>query len=99
MWLFKKKGFREIDLGLWKYMVNKHKIDSITLDRIRYVTRKEEIGGVVAITLVRVFLPHEAAAKGIKVTGWNTFDEHPELILYEGYLNQNHKPFLVKRES
>ncbi len=99
MWRFKKEGVREIDYSLWRYMVNEHGIDLSTLDKMRYVTRDETIGGVLAITLVRVFLPHDAATKGVEVTGWETFDEHSDLILYEGYLNQGNKAFLVRKES
>ena len=100
MWLFcKKESVKEFNYDLWRYMVNEHKIDVATLDRMRYVIRNVMISGLMAIKLVRVFLPHKAEAKGIKVTGWETFDEHPELILYEGYLNQENKAFLVKKES
>ena len=99
MWLFKKEGEREIDLDLLKYMANEHKIDLVTLDKMRYVTRDLSIGALLSITLVRIFLPYQAADKGIEVTGWETLDEYPELVLYEGYLNQAHKPFLVKKEA
>jgi hypothetical protein len=97
MWLYNKEGLKEFNYDLWRYMVNEHKIDVVTLDRMRYVIRDVVISGLMAITSVRVFLPHEAAAKGISVTGWETFDEHPELILYEGYMNQDNKAFLVKK--
>jgi hypothetical protein len=34
-----------------------------------------------AVTLIRVFKPTEAQQKGIVVTGWETFDQNPDLIL------------------
>jgi hypothetical protein len=37
---------------------------------------------------VRVFDAAQAADKGIKVHDYHTFDEHPEMILYEGWFNK-----------
>jgi hypothetical protein len=37
---------------------------------------------------VRVFDAALAADKGIKVHDYHTFDEHPEMILYEGWFNK-----------
>lgn len=37
---------------------------------------------------VRVFDPSQAADKGIKVRDYHTFDENPEMILYEGWFNK-----------
>jgi hypothetical protein len=99
MGLFKKKVVKEIDYGIWGHMVNEHKIDVVTLDKMRCVDRDGTISGGLPVKLVRVFSPDEAAGKGIKVTGWETFDEHPELILYEGYLNRDNEALLVKKKA
>jgi hypothetical protein len=37
---------------------------------------------------VRVFDPSRVAERGIKVADYNTFDQHPEMILYEGWFNK-----------
>ena len=37
---------------------------------------------------VRVFDDVEAAAKKVKVVNYDTLDEHPELILYEGWFDK-----------
>jgi hypothetical protein len=45
----------------------------------------------------RVFDPSQAADKGIKVRDYHTFDEHPEMILYEGWFNK--RTFEVKIQA
>jgi hypothetical protein len=50
------------------------------------------------VTLIRVFRPAEAQQKGIVVTGWETFDQNPELILFEGYLTRANKAHLERRK-
>lgn len=37
---------------------------------------------------VRVFQETQAAQKGVKVKDWTTFDEHPDLILFEGWFDK-----------
>jgi hypothetical protein len=36
---------------------------------------------------VRVFDEVEAATKNIKIKDWTSFDEHPELILFDGWFD------------
>ncbi len=45
-------------------------------------------GGDKDLFEVRVFDASQAADKGIKVRDYHTFDEHPEMILYEGWFNK-----------
>jgi hypothetical protein len=46
---------------------------------------------------VRVFDQSQAASRQIKVKDYNSFNEHPELILYEGWFNK--KTFEVKVDA
>jgi hypothetical protein len=46
------------------------------------------------VTFLRVFELQEAEKRGVEVTGWKTFDQLPELILYEGYLTKANEAFL-----
>ncbi len=46
---------------------------------------------------VRVFDQSQAASRQIKVKDYNSFDAHPELILYEGWFNK--KTFEVKVDA
>jgi hypothetical protein len=98
MGLFKKKPVKEIHDGLWGHLVSEHHIDVDTLGReIRCVEREGTIKNGQPVTLVRVFKLGELSKKGITVTGWETFDEHPEFILYEGYLGRDNIAFLEKK--
>jgi hypothetical protein len=38
---------------------------------------------------VRVFDEAQVAQKKVKVKDWTTFDEHPDLILYEGWFDKD----------
>jgi hypothetical protein len=88
MWFFKKKAFREVYGGAWGHLVNKHQIDVDTLHKeMRCVERKGSLDGGIPVTFLRVFRLSDVAQKGVSVAGWETFDDHPELIVYEGYLS------------
>ena len=73
---------------------------SDTLSReIRCVERDGIVKGQ-KVTLMRVFKPKQAEKCGITITGWETFDQHPELILYEGYFTKHGNiAFLEKRKA
>ena len=86
----KKKVVKEIDGPIWGYLVNMHKIDVDTLSKsLRYVEREEVGREQKSRILLRVFRWTEAQQRGIAVEGWETLDQHPELILFEGYQNQD----------
>jgi hypothetical protein len=63
------------------HMIKEHQIDVHILDEMRCC--HGTINDGLPVMLTRVFSPGAAACKGIRVTGWETLDEHPELILYE----------------
>ena len=100
MGLFKKKVVKEIYGGIWGHLVGKYGIDVDTLSKeMRCVDREGTINNGIPVTLVRVFRPSQAAEKGITITGWETFDEHPDLVLYEGYLRRDNYAFLEKKTA
>jgi len=100
MGLFKKKVIKEIHDGAWGHLVNVHKIDVDTLYReFRCVEREGMLDGTEPVTFLRVFKPKEAGQKGIVVMGWETFDEYPELILFEGYLTRSNEANLVRKRA
>ena len=45
---------------------------------------------------VRVFDPSQAASRKVQIKDFNSLDDHPEIILYDG--NFNKKTFAVKIE-
>jgi hypothetical protein len=99
MGLFKKKVIKEIDGGAWGHLVNDHKIGVDTLSKeMRCVEREAILDGGKPVTFLRVFKPAEAQQKNIVVTGWETFDQHPDLILFEGYLTRANEAHLERRK-
>ncbi|MBI4289249.1 MAG: hypothetical protein HY671_12595 [Chloroflexi bacterium] len=97
MGLFKKAVDKEIHDGAWGYLLNVHKVDADTLAREMRCVEREGIVDGKAVTLMRVFKPRMAGEKGVKVSGWETFDAHPDLILFEGYLTKSNQVFLEKK--
>ena len=99
MGIFKKKVIKKIEDGAWGHLVNVHKIDVDTLSKEMKCVEKEGVAdGGKPVTLIRVFRPAEVEQKGIVVTGWETFDQNPELILFEGYLTMDNEAYLEKRK-
>lgn len=98
MGLFRKRVVKEIDGGAWGHLVNVHKMDVDTISKeLRCVEREGFLDGKTPVTFLRVFKPVEAKNKGVTVTGWETFDEPPDLVLFEGYLTRNNEAYLEKR--
>jgi hypothetical protein len=99
MGIFKKKVIKQIDGGAWGHLVTVHHIDVDTLSKeMRCVEKEGVVDGGNPVTLLRVFKPAEAQQKGIVVTGWETFDQNPELILFEGYLTRANDARLERRK-
>ncbi len=94
----KPKVVKEIHDAAWGALVREG-IDVDTLSReIRCVEREGTQDGQV-VTFMRVFKLKEAEEKGVVVTGWVTFDEHPELVLFEGFLTRSNKAFLERKRA
>ncbi len=53
---------------------------------LKTVSRPKE--GVKDTFEIRVFDPSQAASTGVKVENFDSLNEHPELILYEGWHNE-----------
>jgi hypothetical protein len=102
MGLFNRKTqiVKEIYGGTWGHLVSVHGIDVDTLSRdIRCVDKAGTLDKGMPVTLLRVFRLSEVAKKGITITGWETFDQNPDLILLEGYFNkQNNEAHLERKE-
>jgi len=99
MGLFKKKVIKEIVGGAWGHLVYVHKIDVDTLYKeMRCVQRHGVLNEEKPVTFLRVFKPAEAQQKNIVVTGWEIFDEHPDLILFGCYLSGVNEAHLERRK-
>ncbi|PIV23301.1 MAG: hypothetical protein COZ69_11865 [Deltaproteobacteria bacterium CG_4_8_14_3_um_filter_45_9] len=100
MGFFKKKVIKEIDGGAWGHLVSVHKIDVDTLSKeMRCVEKEGFLDGGRPVTFLRVFKTGEAQQKNIVVTGWETFDQHPDLILFEGYLTKTNEAYLERKKA
>ena len=100
MGLFKKKVVKEVYGGVWGHLVSEHKIDVDTISKeLRCVDREGTIDGNKPVTLLRIFRPEEAKAKGVVVTGWETFDQYPDLIVLEGYLTKTNVAHLERKRT
>jgi len=98
MGIFKKKIIKKIGGGVWGHLFDVHKIDVDTLSKEMRCVEKEGVADGKPVTLIRVFRPGEAQQKAIVVTGWETFDQTPELILFEGYLTRANEAHLDRRK-
>ena len=75
-----------------------HNINVDTISKeLRRVEREGVLDGRIPVTFLRLFKPAEANQRGIVVTGWETFDEHPDLILFEGYLTKTNEARLERK--
>jgi hypothetical protein len=98
MGLFKKKVIKQIDGSVWGHLFNVHQIDVNTLsNEMRCVEREGVLEGGEPVTFLRVFKPAEAEEREIAIMGWETFDQHPELIIFEGYLTKTNKAHLERK--
>jgi hypothetical protein len=90
MWPFKKKAIKKIDSTLWGHLFNEHGIDVDTLSSdMRCVEREGPAQKEEPVTYLRVFRPSQAQRNQVEVTGWETFDQYPHLIQFEGYIKKN----------
>ena len=98
MGLFKKKVIKEIRDGVWGHLVSVHHIDVDTISKeLRCVVREGVLDRGRPVTFLRIFRPTEARQRGVEITGWETFDEHPDLILFEGYLTKTNEAYLERK--
>jgi hypothetical protein len=70
--------------------------DSLTINHMRCVVKEGE-GADNGVTFMRIFDLRETIKQKIEIGGWETFDQHPELIVFEGYYTINDKAFLERK--
>ena len=101
MGLFKKKVVKSLDgSAVWGHLVSEHKVDVDTLTRdMRRVEREGVLDSGSPVTFLRVFSLREAEGRGISITGWETFDQHPDLIIFEGYETKRNEAHLERKRK
>jgi hypothetical protein len=73
-------------------------VDALTR-QIRCVDCEGVLDDGTPVTFLRVFKPKEAEEVGVAITGWETFDQHPSLILFEGYITRKNQAFLERKKA
>lgn len=100
MGFFTKRAFKEVDGPIWGHMVNRHRIDVDTLsNHIRVVEREGNLDEKTPVTFLRVFNLSQVRQKGIEINGWEILDQHPDLILFEGYLTRANEVQLERKNA
>jgi hypothetical protein len=84
----------------WNYMLKQLKIPQDQLITLSGAVCPAKVSGIAA-TVVRIFNPEVAKGKGITVENYESFNAHPELILYDGYYvrGKGGEVILKKRED
>ncbi len=83
----KLPGPKDIPELAGRYLVVEKKRDPDWVWHLKAVIRKNDRGKKVFD--VRIFNEAQVAEKRVKVKDWTTFDEHPDLILYEGWFDKD----------
>ena len=83
----------------WFYMKSHHELQDMQIARMKPAICPAKVNNMTA-TLVRLFEPDMAKDKGITIMDYESLNEHPELILYEGYQVQGRGgELIIKRRG
>jgi hypothetical protein len=91
---------KEIYGRLCGHLLYAHNVDVDTLVRdLRCVELEATPNGAGPVTFVRVFSLKAVEQKGVVITGWEVFDQHPDLVLFEGYILSSDEAYLVRKAA
>jgi len=97
--LFKPKVVKEIYGATWGCLVSEYGLTVDELgDHFRCVDKPDVKNGS-NVKRLRIFSLRDIERKGVTVAGWETFDQHPDLILFEGYLDENNQSHLERKNG
>jgi hypothetical protein len=65
---------------------------------MRCVMKEGAINGL-KVMFLRIFNIKEIETRNIKITGWETFDQYPELLAFEGYVNEITNQAFLERKN
>lgn len=81
---------KQIEGDLFQYMVNRQHVPLDILRNLRIVEQETILGSQpVGVMVFRIFQPAAAKKKGLKIEDYDSLDDYPELVLYEGYYQMN----------
>lgn len=100
MWFFKKSAIRPIPSNAcWGHLVRDHNINVDTISAtMRRVMKEGAINGL-KVMFLRIFNIKEIEKNNINITGRETFDRHPELLAFEGYVNEITNQAFLERKN
>jgi len=81
-------GPGEVPDNVGSWMVTKLKQDPWWVWSLKAVTKADDQRHCY---FVRVFDPKSISAGGIKIKDYHSFDDHPNLVLFEGWFNKKNK--------
>ena len=93
----KLSGPKPIPKLVQNYLVSKTKMDLNLAEILKAVTRKRTNGGVAFD--IRVFDDSEALATKIQVKDYTSLDESPNLIIYEGWYEEESKKVTLEEKK
>jgi hypothetical protein len=86
----KETEVKQIEGDLFQYMVNKQHVPLDILRNLRIVEKDAVLGDEpVGLTMFRIFQPSEVKKKGITIENYDSLDDYPDLVIYEGYYEKN----------
>lgn len=86
----KKKEKGVMGLGgsvVWNYMRSRYGLSGDEMVLLRQVESDGMVGDQ-PVTMIRIFDPATAKEKGVAIEDYQSLDNHPDLILYEGYYRE-----------
>jgi hypothetical protein len=95
----KPKIVKEIYGGTWGHLVQAHGLTVEVLSKNIRCVDKPGVKDGSQVNLLRIFSLSDVEEKGITIAGWETFDQHPELIMFEGYLDANNQAHLERKNG
>lgn len=97
--LFKPEIVKEIRDGAWGHLVNAHGLTVDALSRHIRCVEKTGVRDGLQVKLLRVFSLRDVEKRGITVAGWETFDQYPDLLMFEGHVDSGNRAHLERKDG
>ena len=86
----KETEVKQIEGDLFQHMVNKQHVPLDILRNLRIVEKETVLGDKpVGVMMFRIFHPGAVKNKGLKIEDYDSLDDDPDLVLYEGFYQQS----------
>ena len=92
------EGCRQWPKNLTNCLKNEFQLSPEDMESLQWVTLSGSFGGF-SVSVVRIFNHVEAQKSGLTVSDYHDLDEHPEMIVFEGYVFEDGPVHLRQKES